>query len=443
MNSPRVIIAPLGSAGDVHPFLALAAVIKQRGHHVTFLVNEYFRDLSERLGLDYVEIGTSEEFLKLSDHPDLWHPRRAFPYIFRHGIAVAMPIQYERIAEHHVPGQTVLITSCLSFGARIAGEKLGIPTVSVHCQPSVLWSKFDSPVLPGMTAWPKFVPSWGREAIFRLGEWLMIDRVSKPETNRFRRELELRPVSRITDWWHSPDQVVCLFPDWFAAPQTDWPARVTLTHFPLWDERGLTPVPDDVEQFLAQATDPPIVFTPGSAMQFGKEFFAAAVEACEVLGRRGMLLTRFTHHIPRSLPDGVRHVAYAPFSQILPRCAAVVHHGGIGTTAQGLAAGIPQLVMPMAHDQPDNAARLRRFGVGDWLLPSKFRGPEVAARLRRLLDAPEVGEACRAYAARFVGRDGPREACDAILRFAATRLAEPRSPVTVDGAARAPSAAGT
>lgn len=442
MNVPRIIISPLGSAGDVHPFLGLAVKLQERGYRVTFVVSEYFRELTERLGLEYVELGTTDDFLRLSNHPDLWHPRRAFPYIFRHGIAPTMRAQYELLADRYVPGQTILVASCLGFGARLAAEKLGIPLVSVHCQPSVIWSKFDSPVLPGMTAWPNFVPSWGRSWIFRLGEWLVIDRISKPETDRFRRELGLPPLNRLTDWWHSPEMVVGLFPDWFAAPQPDWPRQITLTHFPLWDERGLTAVPVELEQFLA-AGDPPIAFTPGSAMQFGQEFFSAAAEACRILGRRGMLLSRFTDHIPESLPEQVRHFTYAPFSQILPRCAAIVHHGGIGTTAQGLAAGIPQLIMPLAHDQPDNAARLRRFGVGDWLLPARFRGPALAERLQRLLTSPEVRAACQAYAARFVGRDGPAEASDAIERFAATRLAGPTSPVPAGGAGREPSRTGT
>ena len=80
-------------------------------------------------------------------------------------------------------------------------------------------------------------------------------------------------------------------------------------------------------------------------------------------GRRGLLLSRHREHIPRTLPSDVRHVEYAPFSELLPRCAALVHHGGIGTSAQALAAGVPQLIMPMGHDQPDNSrACSRRIG---------------------------------------------------------------------------------
>jgi UDP:flavonoid glycosyltransferase YjiC (YdhE family) len=79
------------------------------------------------------------------------------------------------------------------------------------------------------------------------------------------------------------------------------------------------------------------------------------------------------------------HADYAPFSELLPHCAALVHHGGIGTTAQGLACGVPQVVMPMAHDQPDNAARLTRLGVGAAIAPHRFNADTVAQALQSLL----------------------------------------------------------
>jgi UDP:flavonoid glycosyltransferase YjiC (YdhE family) len=136
-------------------------------------------------------------------------------------------------------------------------------------------------------------------------------------------------------------------------------------------------------------------------MLHAADFFQAAVDACVRLGRRGLLLARFASQIPRDLPDGVRHFSYIPFSQVLPRSAAIVHHGGIGTTAQGLAAGIPHLVMPLAHDQPDNAHRLERLGVARTLLPAKFRGPAVARALSALLDSPTVLSRAREIAGRL------------------------------------------
>lgn len=225
--------------------------------------------------------------------------------------------------------------------------------------------------------------------------------------NEYRAELNLPPVRHvISQWWHSPDRVIGLFPAWFAAPQPDWPKQTVVTDFPRFDEADVTPLSAEILRFL-DAGSPPIAFAPGSTNMHGRKFFAAGAEACRRLGRRGILLTRHPEQISQKLPDGVIHTEYAPFSQLLPRCAALVHHGGIGTTAQGLAAGVPQLIMPMGYDQPDNAQRVKNLGVGDWLWPWRFSAGSVARKLDRLLSS--TGPACRAVAGNFKKDGDPLE----------------------------------
>jgi UDP:flavonoid glycosyltransferase YjiC (YdhE family) len=260
------------------------------------------------------------------------------------------------------------------------------------------------------------VPRWFKRFQFRLANRLLIEPLVAREVNRFRQELGLareRSVFFFGDWWHSPQKVLGLFPDWYAPPQPDWPASTVLTGFPLWDESGLTEMPPALGSFLDSGT-PPIVFAPGSAMKHGHDFFAAAAQACQQLGRRGILLTRYAEQIPAKLPEGVRHFEFVPFSLLLPRAAALVHHGGIGTASQALAAGVPQLVMPMAHDQPDNAARLRRLGVATSLPPAKFVAASVARELGTLLNSPRTLECCRQVASRFATQGGIGRACDEI-----------------------------
>lgn len=410
----NVLLFPFGSHGDVHPFIGLGLSLRARGHAVTLASNGHFRGLVEKAGLPFVEQGSADEFLQVMDHPDLWHPRRAFPYVMRNGVFRALRPQFDLIAERAAREPVLVVASCLGFGARVARDKLGLPLVTVHLQPSVLWSDREPPALPGL-----FGPRWWQRFLYRFGERFFVDPVTLPELNRFRAEVGLPPVRRVMNWWHSPDLTLGLFPDWFAPPQPDWPA-VVLTRFPLWDESDVTPLSPDVEQFLNEG-DAPLVFTPGTANKQAADFFAAAAEACRLLKRRGMLLSRFREQIPAGLPDAVRHFDYVPFGKLLPRAAALAHHGGIGTTAQGLKAGVPQLLMPLAHDQPDNAARVRKLGVGDWLTPSRFRGPAVADALGRLLASDAVRQACRRAAARFEGGDPLAPACDAIEALWARR----------------------
>src|SRR5262245_20698255 len=207
--------------------------------------------------------------------------------------------------------------------------------------------------------------------------------------------------------------VLGLFPEWFGPPQPDWPANVRLTGFPLWDAHPEAELSREVEDFLS-AGDAPIAFSPGSANREAQGFFQTAAEACQRLGRRGILLTKYAEQLPAKLPPSVRHFGFVPLSRLLPRTAALVHHGGIGTCAQGLAAGVPQRVRPMSFDQFDNSLRLVRLGVGEEISVKAFRKPAVAASLDRLLSSPTVAANCRTLAKRCDGPASLTAACVAL-----------------------------
>jgi UDP:flavonoid glycosyltransferase YjiC (YdhE family) len=415
----RILAIPFGSAGDVHPFVAISLGLKRRGHDVTVITGAYFEKLVRQVGLDIVPLGTVQDFLEALHHPDAWHPRRSLSFIQGY-ILKGLPMVYDAIAAHYVPGETILVAGSLAFGARVAQEKLGVPLVSVHLQPALFRSAYESPVLPGLYL-PTWYPRFLKRFLFWLGDTLLIDRALGRGLNDFRKQLELPPVCGImSHWWHSPERILGLFPSWYAAPQPDWPPQLRLTGFPLYDERGVEELPAELAGFLATGS-PPVVFTPGSANTQGQAFFRAAVTACEHLGRRGLLLTRFPEQIPTPLPQTIRHFDFIPFSQVLPQAAALVHHGGIGTSAQALAAGVPQVVMPLAHDQFDNAERLRRLGVGRTLLPRHFRGPALARTLEELLGAPEVTIRCKEVTRQFDGVNPIENACKEIEALASAR----------------------
>jgi len=134
----------------------------------------------------------------------------------------------------------------------------------------------------------------------------------------------------------------------------------------------------------------------------GAQFFQVSAEVCRITGRRALFLTQYSGQLPTPLPNGSRHYDYVPFSAVLPHAAVLVHHGGIGTTAQAIAAGIPQLVVPSTHDQPDNAMRIRRLGLGDFLLPKAYTPANVEERLRRLM-SPDIRKNCQRRAKDLAG----------------------------------------
>jgi UDP:flavonoid glycosyltransferase YjiC (YdhE family) len=121
--------------------------------------------------------------------------------------------------------------------------------------------------------------------------------------------------------------------------------------------------------------------------------------------RRGIFLAVQNGHVPEALPASVLRVAYAPFSLLLPACAGLVHHGGIGTTAQALSAGIPQRSMAATFDQ-FTTARVERLGAGVALEPEDFALEMATQVSERLLPTPEIGRACATARARLAGSDG-------------------------------------
>jgi UDP:flavonoid glycosyltransferase YjiC (YdhE family) len=178
----------------------------------------------------------------------------------------------------------------------------------------------------------------------------------------------------------------------------------------------------ELHTFLA-AGPAPIAFSPGSANREAHQFFEAAVDACVRIGRRGILLTKYDHQLPANLPDTVRHFGFVPLSRLLPHTAAFVHHGGIGSSAQGLSAGVPQLVRPMSFDQFDNSRRLVRLGVAEEISVKKFFGPAIAEALSRLLASTTVAAKCREYATRCDGPAARAAACNALEQLAKSHTA--------------------
>jgi UDP:flavonoid glycosyltransferase YjiC (YdhE family) len=301
----------------------------------------------------------------------------------------------------------VVVAQPLAFAARIAQEALGVPLATVHLHPFLLRSACDPLLFPARAPRPV------KRIVHRAIDALVDLRIGR-ELNAFRAGLGLSPVHRIAlHWWNSPDLVLAPFPAWLAPRQPDWPAPTLQTGFALFDESGVTPAPEGLGAFL-DAGAPPVVFAAPSWMRHGRRFFQVAVEACRLSGRRGVLLTRFPEQLPAQLPDAVRHFDFVPYGALLPRAAALVHHGGMGNLACALAAGIPQLVSPIHLDHPHNAALVCQLGVAARLGPRAWRPARVARALDALLGSARVAERCRDLAGRIDPPSALANACSAI-----------------------------
>jgi rhamnosyltransferase subunit B len=408
----KFICSTFGSSGDVFPMLGLAIELRKRGHEVTFATNGHYENVIRDNSLPFESLGDEDEFIKCVSNPDLWNPLKAFPHLFD-ALKAVLPRQYEIHKRLAASGPIVSITNCLGLGALMAQDILKIPVVTVHLQPAVLWSDIDPPSLLEING-----PRWFRGLLLRAGERFAIDPVVCPFMNRWRSQHNLPPIRKTMRWWNSPFGVLCMFPQWYAKPQSDWPSNLIQTDFPLWNNRSDQMLDIEVESFLASG-DAPIVFTPGSGNIHGRSFFQSAVEACVALGRRAILLSEFGEHIPKSLPQGIVHFSYVPLEQLLPRCAAFVHHGGIGSASQAILAGIPQLLTPLAHDQFDNAHRAKTFGISETIPMNKLNPRKLKSALSSLLATPSILNKCKDYSVRLQSRDGLTRSAIAIEELAA------------------------
>ena len=397
MAASHILILAVGSAGDVYPFIVIGQALRARGHAVTLVASANFRERVERAGLRFVS-GLSQEELDLGVHdPDLWHPVKGFGTIWKH-MARLLPAAYaQQLAlVQESPGPTIIVASTLGLTGRLLQEAHGVPLVTVHLAPSCFFSADDTAVRRGLH-WPRNWPRWAVRLTLKLVEQVMVDPVVRPAVNGLRARLGLAPVRRVMrHWLHSPQQVICAWPAWFAAPQADWPPNAVCAGFPRMPASGANALDPALQTFI-DGGDAPIVITPGSAMAHGREFIARALAAAAALTVRAVVVTPYRDQLPSVLPPSVHYAAYAPFDVLSRQAAAFVHHGGIGTSATVLAAGKPQLIVPFAFDQPDNAARLTRLGVAATVLPDA--PPAVWQHaLANLLDDPAIAKACATLA---------------------------------------------
>lgn len=410
-NRPHVVVATIGSAGDLFPFLRIALALRDAGHRVSFLAPHLHEPYVLQAGLPFHGLDIDSAVL---DDPDLWHAHKGFGVVWRATRPAAAQIL--PFVASLPPGQPcVLLVHPLALPeadlCRAARPELRI--AAAYLAPSNLPTIHD-PLMMGPLRIAPWVPLAVRRWLWRRVGTHLIDPVALPGVNAARAARGLAPVAGLLAHMYAvPDLSIALFPEWFARTQPDWPQPLLRTSFPLYDpDPGLAPGPE-LARFLA-AGAAPLVFTPGTGNRQAGHYFECALRAVRRLGRRAIFLTPHPDQVPSGLPPEVLWQAYLPLRALLPQVAALVHHGGIGTTAEALRAGTPQLVAPLAHDQFDNAARVAALGVGLVLPAARLSATRLEHTLQRLLCSPTAPAQCRAVAARF-GADKSIEALCAAL----------------------------
>lgn len=398
---PRTIVTAPGSLGDVNPLLAIACILRDAGHDVTFFAAERYLPLVQRAGLRGLPLVSETQFHRWAADPRLWHPRYGARVILRDAVADYLRPHLEWLQQNCRPAETLLISHVLDFSGRIFRDlHPESRLVSILPAPVLLRSSHAPPRLSGYF-WEGWYPKPWMPLAYRCIDFY-VDRLGVSPINRLRRENGLDKVKRFMNcWWRSPDLTVGLFPRWFSIPTEDLPSKVRLVGFPFADSAAYVDATVDrqLESTRRQISDRrPIVFAPGTAHHHAAKFLRCASEASARVGKPAILISSDDSQFPPLAPHTI-HAKYLPFTQLLPQAEAIVHHGGIGTTSQALRAGVPQLVAPMAFDQFDNAERVAELGCGHWLPMKNVTTDRLAAALEQLRDkAPGVARVQAAIA---------------------------------------------
>jgi rhamnosyltransferase subunit B len=402
----RILFVPFGSEGDTNPLFWLADGLAARGHEPVFLLSPHYARHAESRGFAWHGVGTEDEFRQLAHNPDLWHPHRG-PATVVQGMLASLPT-YREAFRAAGSDFDLVVTSSFSLPAASLAEAAGLPRLTMHLQPICLRSEFDCPLFLPELAWLLRAPRWVKRAFFACVDFAFWNKI-KPSLNAFRAELGLTPLRNFyEEAVNGADAVAALFPDWFAPPQPDWPPHLRQFGFPTGAAAPQT-LPPDLARFL-QAGDPPVVWTHGSANFFVEDFQNCALRVSRELGLRCLLVSLKPPAVP--LPEFAFHCAHVRFEDLFPHCRAAVHHGGIGTTAKAIAAGIRQLIIPRSHDQPDNAWRITRLGLGDTVRYRQIGFAHVSATLQNLLNSSTVAERCREFQRRMTHADPLEPLCD-------------------------------
>ena len=413
----RILFAPFGSLGDLHPYMALAHALQQRGHQPVIATFETYRETLRDAGIEFAALRPDAETFGSREQviQRLFAGRSGVEFLVRDMFMAHIAASYEDL-DRVAAGCDLIVTHPIGYAGPLVAQKRGLPWASSVLAPMSLLSCIAPPIIDGASflhpvrALGVTPYRWAFALAKRaVAHW------EKP-LRALRDELQLpRAPSAMFEGQYSPQLNLALFSPLLATAQVDWPAHTVMCGFPRYDGKPSAVEAQAALQRFLDAGEAPLVFGLGSsAVLIAGDFWHHAVAAAQALGRRAILLCGVPPAQLGTLPPTVQAFEYLPYSTVFPHAAAVIHQAGIGTLAQALAAGRPQLIVPVAFDQPDNAQRAEALGVARVLPFKKVTAKRLAEALGPLLEDRPYTARATTVAAALAREDAAGAACDAI-----------------------------
>lgn len=416
----QILILTYGSRGDVQPYVALGTGLRQAGHDVTLATSTRFRDFVLEHGLRYAPM--SDDMLAILDTDQgrkmIESTTNAFQAV-RHTLRMLKqvgPMQRAMLEEcWHAAEQTgpdLIVFHPKCYGGPHIAEKLGIPVFLA-------------------VPYPMFVPTGDRPGIgfprLRLGRWgrwynrttyrlvnALLGLSVGTHVRSWRAAHGLPPAGRFDMLRTTAGRdipVLHAYSRHVIPPPPDWPDTAHVTGYWFLGERDDWRPPRELADFLDRGPAPIYVGFGSMAGRNPRRLARAVVEALRQTGARGVIATGWGGMRAEDLPETVLCIDQAPHAWLFPRVAAVVHHGGAGTTAAGLRAGAPSIIVPFFGDQPFWGKRVFELGAGPAPIPQKRLTPErLAHAIRAVQTDGDLRRSAAALGERIRAEDGIRRA---------------------------------
>ena len=421
----RMLLLTIGTRGDVQPFVALGQRLKQQGHDVALCTSSSFSALVEEYGLEYrylnndfVELAQGDAGRKAMEE---WGGLTGRLRWMAEAARLFKPIFRKTLKEEWAVAQDaeLIIYNPASVGGFHMAEALGVPGIMADALPT--WVPTGS--FPNFTFPDLGLGSWYNRLTYRLLP-LMTGGMFGKIVNEWRTEtLKLPPRSmtkgELVRSDSQPVPILYSFSRHLVPPPADWPTQVHVTGCWLLDETRHWQPPPALLKFLD--TGPPPVFMGFGSMS-GRDparTTRLVLEALARAGQRGLLVTGWGGLETENLPANVFKVEQAPYDWLFPRMAALVHHGGAGTTAAGLQAGKPTVICPFVADQPFWGQCVATLGAGPPPIPHrKLTAANLAAAIQQAVTDASMQRRAAALGEKLRTEDGAGTAANLIEQYA-------------------------
>lgn len=368
----------------------VAACIAERGMPATLMAPARYEGYVDGTKAMFTSIGADDVFESVFNGREIWDARSGLKASWRY-YGAAMSASLAKLRATSQPDATALVSSSFAVGARMAEELDGYLNTTVHLSPGVIFSAAAPPAWPAFSI-PEFLPPIVKAGLVRMAERFATDPVIGAHVNPTLRDSG-RPARRrlFSEWIHSPRRVMYAFPEWFAKAAIDWPAQGVFAGFPQGTAQEQAIAPHLVE-WIDGSDAPLIVITAGTAVEGRPAWVRAALQGARACGARVVLIEPEPVEMQAVTRD-VISVPFVSFRQLLPKARLILHHGGIGTFVQALRSATPQIMVPTAHDQFDNAARAVSLGLATGTSPRELSAAAHKVIEHALADSSKVEKA--------------------------------------------------